>query len=102
MGMYIKNLRIEGELQSEMTETILKNSISILEKFNHVRNHQSFAHSNEVLNTDESWRIFKTITAIMEFINTIERNRDYGEMQKEIDEEEIEQMTDVNWTELPF
>ena len=56
-----------------MTERILKSSISTLEAFNRVRNDQSFAHDNQVLNYDESLLIFNHITCAIRFIEAIER-----------------------------
>ena len=49
-GEYVKALRDQGYIESSMTERILKASISILEAFNHVRNDQSLAHDNPILN----------------------------------------------------
>lgn len=46
-----------------MTECILKSSISTLEAFNRVRNEQSFAHDNSILNYDESLLIFNHVKA---------------------------------------
>ena len=43
MGAYIKKLRENGELGSEMSERILKSSIANLEAFNHVRNNHTLA-----------------------------------------------------------
>jgi hypothetical protein len=45
-GEYVKRLRAAGLIESEMTERILKSSISILESFNTVRNTRSLAHDN--------------------------------------------------------
>ena len=42
----MKRLKVEGQIDSEMTERILKSSIPVLEAFNDVRNNQSFAHDN--------------------------------------------------------
>jgi hypothetical protein len=58
VGEYVKSLKKEGAIKSEMTERILKSSISTMEAFNRVRNQQSLAHDNEVLNYDESLLIF--------------------------------------------
>ena len=55
-----------------MTERILKSSISILEKFNEVRNNQSLVHDNVVLNYEESLLIFNHITASIRFISKLE------------------------------
>lgn len=72
-GEYIKALKTKGLIQSEMTERILKSTISILEAFNNVRNNQSFAHDNdEVLNHDESVLIFGHVTSAIRFIQSIE------------------------------
>lgn len=71
-GEYVKHLRAEGRLESEMTDRILKSSISTLEAFNNVRNNQSFAHDNDILNYNESLLIFNHVTAAIRFIQSIE------------------------------
>ncbi len=73
LGEYIKHLKKSGRLESEMTERILKSSISILEAFNHVRNEQSFAHDNPVLNYNESLLIFNNVVSSIRFIESIEK-----------------------------
>jgi hypothetical protein len=71
-GEYVKHLKSEGKIESEMTERILKSSISVLEAYNQVRNNQSFAHDNPILNYNESLLIFKNISSIIEFLDSIE------------------------------
>ncbi|MCA9407109.1 MAG: abortive infection family protein [Candidatus Omnitrophica bacterium] len=72
-GEYIKALKKKGRIQSEMTERILKSTISVLESFNNVRNNQSYAHDNEeVLNYSESILIFANVTSAIRFIQSIE------------------------------
>ena len=56
-----------------MTERILKSSISTLEAFNRVRNEQSFAHDNQILNYDESLFIFSHVCALIRFLQSIEQ-----------------------------
>jgi len=73
IGEYVKALKKEGLIESEMTERILKSSISIMEAFNRVRNEQSFAHDNKVLNYNESLLIFGHVTSSIRFIETIEK-----------------------------
>lgn len=73
IGEYVKRLKDRGYIESEMTERILKSSISILEAFNRVRNDQSFAHDNQLLNYDESLLIFNHITSTISFIEAVER-----------------------------
>ena len=74
-GEYVKRLKQQGLIESEMTERILKSSISTMEAFNRVRNEQSFAHDNPVLNYNESLLIFNHITAAIRFIGALEGQR---------------------------
>lgn len=71
-GEYVKRLKAEGHIDSEMTERILKSSISILEAFNHVRNYRSLAHDNPVLNYDESLLIFNHVASTLRFLRALE------------------------------
>jgi hypothetical protein len=74
-GEYVKQLKQQGLIESEMTERILKSSISTMEAFNRVRNEQSFAHDNPVLNYNESLLIFNHVTAAIRFIGALEGQR---------------------------
>lgn len=71
-GEYVKRLRQDGQIESEMTERILKSSISVLEAFNGVRNEQSLAHDNRTLGYDESLLIVNHVTSLIRFIRSIE------------------------------
>jgi hypothetical protein len=71
-GEYIKALRTANQLESTMTERILKTSISTLEAFNDVRNEQSLAHDNPVLNYDESLLIFRHVASTVHFMKALE------------------------------
>lgn len=72
LGSYKNKLMQNKIIESGMTEEILKSSIGILEKFNHVRNNQSLAHANDLLNYNESLLIFKAVSSTIEFIESIE------------------------------
>lgn len=72
MGEYIKAIKKEGLIESEMTERILKSSISVMEAFCDVRNNQSYAHDNKVLNYNESLLIFGHVTNAVRFIEKLE------------------------------
>jgi len=74
-GIYVKHMKKEGLIESEMTERILKSSISILDSFNDVRNNQSFAHDNPLLNHDEALLIFNNIAASIQFLEAIEEDK---------------------------
>lgn len=71
-GAYKNALMRLHMIEAGMTEEILKSSIIILEKYNHVRNTQSFAHANNLLNYEESLLIFKITSSTIEFIESIE------------------------------
>jgi len=64
-GEYVKRLRDEGHIESEMTSRILKSTISTLEAFNDVRNNQSLAHDNPMLNHDEALLIFNHVASVV-------------------------------------
>ena len=74
VGEYVKVLKAEGLIESVMTERILKSSISVMEAFNRVRNEQSLAHDNKVLNYNESLLIFGHVTSSIRFIEIIEKS----------------------------
>lgn len=71
-GEYVKRLREDGQLESEMTARILKSSISVLEAFNDVRNNQSLARDNPLLNYDEALLIFNHVASSVRFIRSLE------------------------------
>lgn len=92
-GEYIKKIKEKGAIQSIMTERILKTSISILEAFNDVRNNQSFAHDNPVLNYSESMLIFNNVSSTIKFIESIEESIEKSNKAKRVE---------VEWDEIPF
>lgn len=71
-GEYVKALRAGGHLESEMTDRILRSSISVLESFNDVRNNKSLAHDNPILNHDESLLVFSHVASSIRFIKSLE------------------------------
>lgn len=73
VGEYVKSLRGSGHIESEMTERILKSTISILEAFNTVRNERSYAHPNPVLNQEESFLVLHHVIQSLRFMEALER-----------------------------
>ena len=73
-GKYVKTLNASGALKSEMSENILRYSITILSFFNYVINNQSLAHDNTMLNREESLLIFRNISALMKFVEFVEED----------------------------
>lgn len=68
-GRYCKILESDGTC-SEMSIRIMKNSISIFEKFNDVRNDRSLAHDNSVLGSQEARFVFDSVCAVLRFIKS--------------------------------
>jgi hypothetical protein len=89
----MKFLRNKGHLHSEMSEKILKYALGTMEAFNHVRNNQSLAHPNEMLNSDEALLIFNHVVVIVNFIQAIERRLDHSQPVP---------MAAVDDTDIPF
>ncbi len=73
MGEYVRRLKDSGNIESEMTQRILKSSISVLEAFSQVRNDQSLAHDNPILNYDESLLIFNHVASAIKFIQAVDK-----------------------------
>jgi Abortive infection C-terminus len=73
-GEYVKKLKELKLIESQMTERILKSSISVLDAFNDVRNNQSLAHDNPVLNRNESLLIFNHVTSAIRFVWALEQS----------------------------
>lgn len=67
-----------GRIQSDMTIQILKLNTNVLNNFNAVRNNESFAHDNEVLNKIESKLICNHVISLLKFIDEVDE-----EFQKE-------------------
>jgi hypothetical protein len=90
-GEYVKALRTAGLIESQMTEHILRSSISTMEVFNRVRNQTSFAHDNPTLNYDESLFIVSHVCSVVRFIKAleprVERARSAAPFQEAIDDE---------------
>lgn len=81
VGEYVRRLKEKGYIESEMTERILRSSISTLEAFNRVRNNQSLAHDNQVLEYEESLFIFNHVVSVIRFVGAVERSISETEKQ---------------------
>lgn len=73
LGKYLKFLKTNHHIESEMTEKILKYALGTMDPFNHVRNNQSLAHPNTMLNYDEALLIYNHVVAVVNFIRAVER-----------------------------
>jgi hypothetical protein len=69
MGMVIKEFDARNIIESDMTKRILKSTISWLEVFNKVRNDQSLAHPNKLLNYREAQLIYSSVCSVIKFLD---------------------------------
>lgn len=86
-GMYVKHLKANELIESEMTERILKSSISVMEAFNHVRNDHSFAHDNHILEYHEALLILNNVLNFIRFLNGVESSWEKSKEDDPNDEE---------------
>jgi len=73
-GKYIKALESEGSVR-DISLKIMKSSISIFDSFNSIRNNDSFAHDNEIVDRVEARFIFDAVTNILRFMKGFETSR---------------------------
>lgn len=74
VGMLVKKYNQRGILNN-FSETALKQSISIFEKFNDIRNNSSFAHDNEILTKEDAVYVINTIVNLLNYIVYIETGK---------------------------
>ncbi len=71
LGEYVKRLRANGHIDSEMTARILKSSIGNLEAFNDVDN--QVCTRQPLLSYDEALLIFNNVASSIRFLRTLEK-----------------------------
>ena len=72
-GEYVKFLRADGVIETDMAERILKSNISILDAFNKVRNEHSQAHDNPIVGYHEALLIFNNVVSMVRYLDAIEK-----------------------------
>ena len=92
MGAYVKRLKEEGLLTSQMAEHILKSSISVFGQFDHVRNNHTLAHDNPVLSHDEALLIASNVSSTVRYLKSLEdrwkanaRHQDFSAPRQDTD-----------------
>lgn len=72
VGILSKYYKEHKVFQSNFVEQTLKMSISTFERYNAIRNSQSYAHDNDVLNKIEATYVVTVVTATLTLIHKIE------------------------------
>lgn len=72
IGGYVKFLKEKDAIESDMSMQILRSAIKVMETFDAVRNNQSLAHDNPLLNKEESWLILSHVSSTIRFLEAME------------------------------
>lgn len=86
-SLYNNWLHAHELLESNMSSKIIGSIVKLFDDFNYVRNNESAAHPNPLLNKIESLFIVDTICSMIEFINKIEDVL-AGSLTKDSDQED--------------
>ena len=70
--MLTKYYQKNSAFESDFSEQAMKMSISLFDKYNGVRNDQSYAHDNKILNKAEAMFAVRIMTATISFIHELE------------------------------
>lgn len=71
-GMLRKHYESSSDFQSEFTVLAIQNNIQLFDKFNSIRNNQSYAHDNEILSNIEAVFAIKAMANVLVFIDNVE------------------------------
>lgn len=77
-GMLKKHYEQNPVFDSDFATLAIQNNIALFDRFNAIRNEQSFAHDNEILNNIEADFVVRTMMNTISFIDVIERYRKSG------------------------
>ena len=83
MGAYVKRVKEEGLLTSQMAEHILKGATTIFGQYDYVRNNHTMAHDNPVLAYDEALLIASNVASTVRFIKACEEKWKLARQQEE-------------------
>lgn len=84
-GEYLKKVKSDGLIETDMTERILKSNISVLESFNRVRNEHSQAHDNRIVAYGEALLIFNNIVSLVRFLDALEKGNKPAKQEPDFD-----------------
>lgn len=66
LGRYLNPIRREGV--RPITRKLMKSSVELMEQFNGIRNNESFAHDNEIVDPAEARFIFDSVVSMLRFL----------------------------------
>lgn len=72
-GRYFNPMRRSGQIRP-ISEKIMKSTVETFELYNGIRNNESLAHDNTLVESNEARFIFDTVVNMLRFVKTIEGN----------------------------
>lgn len=90
MGAYVKRVKEEGLLTSQMAEHILKGATTIFGQYDYVRNNHTMAHDNPVLAYDEALLIASNVASTVRFIKACEERWKLSRQQEAASAEDLD------------
>ena len=72
-GRYFNPLRRSGQIRP-ISQKIMKSTVETFELYNGIRNNESLAHDNSLVESNEARFIFDTVVSMLRFLKTIEGN----------------------------
>ena len=70
---YLNPLRQSGRVRP-ISDKIMKSTVQVFQEFNHVRNNESLAHDNKLVDPAEARFIFDAVVNMLRFLKSIEGN----------------------------
>ena len=72
-GRYFNPLQRSGQIRP-ISQKIMKSTVETFELYNGIRNNESLAHDNSLVESNEARFIFDTVVSMLRFLKTIEGN----------------------------
>ncbi len=72
-GSYVRNIKEKDIVESNMTLKILGSYVKMLDTYNGVRNNESLAHDNDIINDNGALLILNCIANLVRFVDELER-----------------------------
>ncbi len=70
-GRLFNPLRASGKVRP-ISAKIMRTTVDVFELFNSIRNNESFAHDNKLVDPAEARYIFDSITSLLRFLKALE------------------------------
>lgn len=91
-GMLKKKYEQDSLFQSTFTLIAIRNSISLFDQYNSIRNNQSYAHDNDVLDSMEAEFVVRLMANLLSFIDRAEKYRIQSQRAKNLETDYLDDL----------